>query len=108
MSAINDIPAEIDIQLYVQAEQGDEQARNELKRLTNVGWVSSVGWSPIQFAAANGFVKVVTMLAREREEDVYKKEEDGWTLLHWAAFNGHLDVVRLLVHGFKADVNARD
>ena len=46
MSTINDIPAEIDLQLYVKAEQGDDQARNELKRLANKGWVSSVGWSP--------------------------------------------------------------
>src|SRR3954469_10725580 len=98
MSAISDIPAEIDLQLYVQAEQGDEQPRNELKSLANKGWVSSVGWSPIQFAAANGFAGVVAMLAREREEDIYKKEEDGWTLLHWAAFNGHLEVVLVLIH----------
>src|SRR4051794_9273799 len=108
MSAINDIPAEVDLQLYVKAEQGDEQAQNELKRLTNKGWVSSVGWSSIQFATANGFTGVVTMLAREHEEDIYKKEEDGWTLLHWAAFNGHLEVVRLLIHEFEADINARD
>src|SRR3954465_15389200 len=108
MSAINNIPPEIDLQLYVKAERGDEHAREELKRL-NMDCVSSVGWSPIQFAAANGFVEVVTMLAREREEDVYKKEEeDGWTLLHWAAFNGQLEVVRMLIPFFKADINARD
>ena len=58
MSAINDIAAKVDLQLYVQAEQGDERARNELKRLANKGWVSSVGWSLLQFAAANGFVEV--------------------------------------------------
>jgi ankyrin repeat protein len=109
MSAINEIPAEIDLQLYVKAEQGDAQARYKLKSLANKGCVSSVGWSPIQFAAANGFIEVVTMLARERRKGVNKREEeDGWTLLHWAAFNGHLEVVSVLVHEFEADVNAKD
>ena len=41
------------------------------------------------------------MLARERKEDIYKREEDGWTLLHWAAFNGHLEVVLMLFITFR-------
>src|SRR4051794_36496230 len=99
-----DIPTSIAPQLHVQAEPGDIRAQNKLRGLTNQGWVSNTGWTHLQFAAANGFVKVFGMLAQERGQDLHARQGDGWTLLHWAAFNGHIEVARLLVHEFKAHV----
>src|SRR4051794_10628992 len=78
----------LDPQLYHRAEQGDVQAQNKLRSLANSGWVSGMGWTPIQFAVVKGLVNVVTMLAREREQDLHAQPEDGWTLLHLAAFYG--------------------
>src|SRR3954447_9249883 len=103
-----DIPIEVDPELYNQAEQGDIQARSELCSLAKKGWVSGLGWRPIQFAAANGHVNLVEMLAQEREQDLYEQQEDGWTLLHWVAFKGHVEVAGLLVHKLKAQVDEKD
>src|SRR4051794_963725 len=87
----------IDPRLFHQAEQGNTHARDKLRSLASTGWVSDKVWTPIQFAAANGLVKVVEILAREREQDIHARLDEDWTLLHWAAFNGHLEVASLLV-----------
>src|SRR4051794_12656525 len=108
MAASLDIPTQVDLELYHQAEQGDTRAQKQLGSLANTGWVSDKGLVPIQFAAANGLVKVVRMLAQERPQDLHVLQEDGWTLLHLAAFYGHFEVAELLVHKFKAKVDERD
>src|SRR4051794_14595736 len=105
MAANHDISTDLDPQLYYKAEQGNIQAQNELCNLARNGWVSSEGWKPIQFAAANGHVNLVELLARERQQDLYARQGDGWNLLHWAAFNGHLEVAKLLVREFEFKIH---
>src|SRR4051812_49298622 len=108
MAANLNNPTIVDLRFYQQAEQGDIQACSELLSLAGKGWVSDQGYTPIQFAAANGLVNVFLMLAREREQDLHARQDDGLTLLHLAAHNGHLSIAKVLVDKFKVHVDETD
>ncbi|TAN86043.1 MAG: hypothetical protein EPN14_00610 [Gallionella sp.] len=62
-------------------------------------------WTPLTFAAFNGYEEIVTLLIKSGA-DVNHRDNAGYTPLHWAAFNGHTKVVQLLLSN-RADVNAR-
>jgi ankyrin repeat protein len=64
---------------------------------------STDGYTPLDWAAARGHVKVAAYLI-ERGANVNSADGDGWTPLLLAARHGHLDVVTLLVeHGARLD-----
>jgi ankyrin repeat protein len=98
-----------DLQIYNASEEGHTKAQNELENLTTADWESNSGWSPLKFAAANGFTNVVKKLVRECKVDPNTKEDgDHWTLLHWAVFGGHREVAKVLLRDFDSNVDARD
>ena len=53
------------------------------------------GWTPLHFAARNGYKAVIRLLI-DGGADISAAEKDGWTPLHVAEQNGHEAVARLL------------
>ena len=55
----------------------------------------SDGWTPMHYAATEGYGKVVKLLLANGA-DANAKDSDGWTPLHYAARRGYAEVVKLL------------
>ena len=61
------------------------------------------GATPLYYAAAQGFVKMVTML-HAAGADIHAKEESGYTPIHAAVKSGNLEAVKTLIE-LGADMN---
>jgi len=64
------------------------------------------GWTPLSWAAANGYEGIAQMLLGQ-DADADSKNDWGWTPLSLAVENGHERVVQLLLNQ-GVDVNSRD
>ena len=53
--------------------------------------------SPLEEAAASGFITTVELLLQRGGADPNHRDRDGWSAIHWAAEEGHLDIVRMLL-----------
>jgi ankyrin repeat protein len=54
------------------------------------------GWTPLHWAADEGYVDVVELLITAGA-DVNARDNDGWTPLHVAAYKGHAAVAEVLL-----------
>ena len=55
---------------------------------------ASSSWTPLHYAAQDGFVNVVKCLLDHGGADADATTSDGYTPLHVAADNGHVDTVQ--------------
>ena len=91
-------------------EAVDNKNITEIKSLlnqgANVNAQEKYGWTPLHWAALNGYYDVAKLLI-ENGADVNIKNNGGWTPLHEAAFKECYDIVKLLIDN-GADVNTQN
>ena len=63
-------------------------------------------FTPLDWAATNGRLEIVSYLAIAQNHDL-TKESDNDTPLHHAALNGHLEVVRFFIEDMSCDPNCK-
>jgi hypothetical protein len=67
---------------------------------------SSIGMTPLHYAASEGHIEIVRLLC-DREADVEARDNGGWRPFHRAAIWGHISVVKELIEERNAEINAR-
>ena len=65
-----------------------------------------VNWTPLDYAARNGFSKTVTILL-ENDAFIDAYDANGTTPLHHASANGHVNCIEVLLNNH-ADIQKRD
>ena len=83
-------------------EQSNGVARLLIERRVNVNYRNDVHETAIMFAALDGDLELVKLLAAAGADIT----QAGWTALHYAAFGGHTEICRFLLD-HKADIDAK-
>jgi cytohesin len=92
--------------IYAVATDNIELTRELLQKMTNPDTRDLKHWTPLHFAAHEGYNQQAVMLLRAGAS-VNPKTDHGWTPLHWAIYQKHPETAAILLRG-NADIHARN
>lgn len=95
--------------LCVAAKEGNlDKVQQLVTGGANVNCTGYLQYTPLHYAAIEGYLEVVEYLVNEGHADINCRDADGRTPLHKAAIVGNLEVIRWLIEEGQVDVNYED
>ena len=80
--------------------------KNLVEKGAEIDARDDIAWTPLDYAAKNGFYKTMNILL-ENDAPVDAKDKNNNTPLHWAASCGHVQCVSMLLD-YGADISLKN